>query len=64
MNNMSAHIDANEIVAWLRALPASPRRTFIVHGESAGADSLRHCVEEGPGWPRRAPEYREVARLA
>jgi metallo-beta-lactamase family protein len=64
MNNMSAHADADEIMAWLRALPAPPRHTFIVHGEPAAADALRHRVEEELGWPCRVPEYREVARLA
>lgn len=64
MNNLSAHADADEIMAWLRTFPAPPRKTFITHGEPAAADALRHRIEEELGWTCRVPEYREVARLA
>ncbi|MEW6683889.1 MAG: MBL fold metallo-hydrolase [Nitrospirota bacterium] len=64
MNNISAHADADEIMAWLRTFRTPPRKTFIVHGEPAAADALRHRIEEELGWPCRVPEYREVVRLA
>jgi metallo-beta-lactamase family protein len=63
MNNISAHADADEIIAWLRTFGAPPRKTFITHGEPAAADALRHRIEEELGWACRVPEYREVARL-
>jgi metallo-beta-lactamase family protein len=64
MNNLSAHADADEIMAWLRTFRAAPRRTFITHGEPSAADALRHRIEEELGWACRVPEYREVAHLA
>ncbi|MFZ5863830.1 MAG: MBL fold metallo-hydrolase RNA specificity domain-containing protein [Nitrospirota bacterium] len=64
MNNVSAHADADELMAWLRAVPAPPRLTFLVHGEPAAADALRRRIEHELGWPCRVPEHREVARLA
>lgn len=64
MNNISAHADADEIMAWLKALRTPPRQTYITHGEPAAADALRLRIEEELGWPCRVPEYREVARLA
>ncbi len=33
MNEYSAHGDREELVTWLRALPAAPRDLFVVHGE-------------------------------
>jgi metallo-beta-lactamase family protein len=64
MNNLSAHADADEIMAWLRTFRTPPRKTFITHGEPAAADALRHRIEEELGWACRVPEYREVVRLA
>jgi metallo-beta-lactamase family protein len=64
MNNVSAHADADEIMAWLRQFRSPPRRTFLTHGEPSAADALRHRIEEELGWSCRVPEYREVARLA
>ncbi|HET8760451.1 MAG TPA: MBL fold metallo-hydrolase [Nitrospiria bacterium] len=63
MNNVSAHADADEIMAWLRQFRSPPRRTFLTHGEPSAADALRHRIEEELGWSCRVPEYREVARL-
>ncbi len=63
INNVSAHADADEIMAWLRQFRSPPRRTFLTHGEPAAADALRHRIEEDLGWDCRVPEYREVARL-
>jgi metallo-beta-lactamase family protein len=63
MNNVSAHADADEIMAWLRQFRSPPRQTFLTHGEPSAADALRHRIEEELGWSCRVPDYREVARL-
>jgi metallo-beta-lactamase family protein len=63
MNNVSAHADADEIMAWLRQFRSPPRRTFLTHGEPGAADALRHRIEEELRWDVRVPEYREVAHL-
>jgi metallo-beta-lactamase family protein len=63
MNNVSAHADADEIMAWLKQFLSPPRRTFLTHGEPGAADALRHRIEETLHWDVRVPEYREVAHL-
>jgi len=60
---LSAHADANEIMAWLGQLETSPRETFVVHGEPAASDTLRHRIEEELGWSARVPEFRETVAL-
>jgi metallo-beta-lactamase family protein len=60
---LSAHADATEILSWLRHFDAPPRRTFIVHGEPAASDALRHRIEEELGWPCGAPEHHQTVQL-
>lgn len=64
LDNLSAHADASEILAWLRNFEAPPRETFIVHGEPAAADALRLRIEETLRWKVRVPGYGEKAVLA
>ncbi|MEX0752838.1 MAG: MBL fold metallo-hydrolase [Xanthobacteraceae bacterium] len=54
---LSAHADADEILRWLRGFMAPPRTAFIVHGEPAASDALRHRIEEELGWPCLAPDH-------
>jgi len=63
LDMLSAHADADEIMAWLGNFAAAPRMTFVTHGEPAPADSLRHRIEEELGWPCRVPAYRDEAVL-
>lgn len=60
---LSAHADADGIIAWLRGCVTPPRMTFITHGEPDAADALRHRVEEELRWPCRVPAYRDEAEL-
>jgi len=60
---LSAHADADEILAWLRKFEAAPRTTFITHGEPAASDALRHRIEEELGWTCVVPEYRDEVEL-
>jgi metallo-beta-lactamase family protein len=60
---LSAHADADEIMAWLRGFPRPPTMTFVVHGEPAAADTLRHRIEEELGWAARVPEHGERVAL-
>ena len=59
----SAHADADEILAWLRAAPQPPRRVFVTHGEPDAADALRARIEHELGWPAQFPEYLEHVDL-
>ncbi|KJJ99681.1 mRNA 3'-end processing factor [Burkholderiaceae bacterium 26] len=59
IQNLSAHADANELMAWLRGFTRPPRQTFIVHGEPAASDALRQRIEHELQWSVRMPEYRQ-----
>jgi metallo-beta-lactamase family protein len=60
---LSAHADADEIMAWLGNFTTPPRMTFVTHGEPAASDALRHRVSEELGWACATPEYREEVDL-
>ena len=64
LDMLSAHADADEIMAWLSNFDRAPKRTFITHGEPAASDALRHRIEEELGWSCTVPEYHEEARLS
>lgn len=63
LDSLSAHADAEEIVAWLGNFAAPPRTTFVTHGEPAAADALRLRIEERLGWEVRVPEHGETVEL-
>jgi metallo-beta-lactamase family protein len=60
---LSAHADADEILAWLGNFKHRPKMTFVTHGEPAASDVLRRRIEEELGWVCRVPEYRDEAEL-
>ncbi len=59
----SAHADADELLAWLRAAPRRPRRVFLTHGEPSAADTLRKRIERELGWPAQVADDRESVDL-
>jgi metallo-beta-lactamase family protein len=63
LHMLSAHADADEIMAWLRNFRKPPKRTFITHGEPDAADALRHRIGEELGWSCTVPEYRDTVEL-
>lgn len=60
LEGLSSHADRDELLAWLSALPAAPRKVFMTHGEPVAADALRQAVEERLHWPCAVPDYRDV----
>jgi len=42
----SVHADAEELVAWLLALPEAPETVFVTHGEPESAHALADEVRE------------------
>ncbi len=62
--NLSAHADRDELVAWLRAFKRAPRRVFLTHGEPAAADALRRRIADTLGWQAEAPEHLATVELA
>lgn len=63
IENLSAHADADEIMAWLRPCAQAPRATFVTHGEPDAADALRLRIEEMLGWQASVPAYGDVVTL-
>lgn len=64
IDNLSAHADADQLMAWLAGFARPPRRTFVVHGEPDASDALRQRIERELGWAVTMPEYRQVYRVA
>ena len=60
---LSSHADYAEILMWLRNFKTPPKETFLVHGEPAAADALRHRISEELGWRCSVPDYLETAVL-
>jgi metallo-beta-lactamase family protein len=63
LENLSAHADYEEILAWLGGLARPPRTSFVTHGEPAAADALRLRIVERLGWEARVPDYRDTVVL-
>ena len=63
LDMFSAHADRDELMRWLGGFNQAPRQTFVVHGEPAGSDALRHSIGEKLGWNVRVPEHLERLEL-
>jgi len=64
LHMLSAHADADEILAWLGNFTRPPKMTYLTHGEPAAADALRYRIEHHLGWPVTVPEYKDQFELA
>jgi metallo-beta-lactamase family protein len=63
LDNMSAHADYSEMIAWFKKSGIKPRRVFITHGEASAADEFRRRVNESLGWDCHVPEHNETVKL-
>lgn len=63
LNNLSAHADCNEILAWLKKFHTPPRKVFITHGEPSAATALKETIENTLGWHCVIPEYLQEEKL-
>jgi metallo-beta-lactamase family protein len=61
---LSAHADADEIVAWLKSGTIAPRRTFITHGEQRTAQALQSRIASEFGWTSLVPERGQQTALS
>ena len=57
LTSASAHADSNQLMAWLGALPAAPRRVFVTHGDPEASDRLRYRIEHELRWRALVPEH-------
>ncbi|HEU0187207.1 MAG TPA: MBL fold metallo-hydrolase [Gallionellaceae bacterium] len=63
MDNLSAHADYAEILAWLGKMRRAPRKVFVTHGEASAAAAMAQHIEETLHWPTQVPGYMEVVQL-
>jgi metallo-beta-lactamase family protein len=63
LDSMSAHADADEVLAWLRTAPEAPAAVSVVHGEASAADTLRFRIQDELGWPATVPAQGEGAAV-
>ena len=57
IGGFSAHADWQEVLRWLKDLPAPPRRTFVTHGEIGSANAMAERIQERFGWVVEVPKY-------
>jgi metallo-beta-lactamase family protein len=63
LSSMSAHADADELIAWMRRMPEPPKQVFVTHGEPLASDALRARIERELGWRASVPEHRDTVEL-
>jgi metallo-beta-lactamase family protein len=64
MDTLSAHADADELLAWMRAVDEPPDAVYVTHGEPAASDTLRARIKRELHWPAHVPGHLERVRLA
>lgn len=63
LDNVSAHVDYQEMLNWLSNMKTPPRKVFITHGDSEAALSLQAKIHSVYGWQSVIPEYLQIERL-
>ena len=63
IDSMSAHAGSDELVNWVKNLKSRPRKVFIVHGEPAASEVLRHRLQDELKVDGQLPEYGQAFSL-
>ena len=63
INGFSAHADKEELLEWLSELKNTPRKIFVVHGESDSANEFGEYIREKTGWQVAVPAYQDEVVL-
>ena len=63
LDGFSAHADQGEILRWLGTFKKAPKKTYIVHGESAGANGLADVIQKKLGWDVEIAKFQQKVRL-
>jgi len=59
ISGFSAHADRDELLKWLRGVERTPRKVFVVHGESESATRFGDYLRQETGWQVAVPAYRD-----
>jgi len=63
LTSMSAHADADDIIAWLRPAMTAATRIVLNHGEPGAADTLRRRIADDLGVEARVAEQGETIEV-
>lgn len=63
LEELSAHADRDELIAWLKKMPNKPKKVFIVHGEPEAAQSLQQIINGEMKWDAEIPHHGFCANL-
>jgi metallo-beta-lactamase family protein len=63
IENLSAHADYGEILAWLKRFSKPPGKTFLVHGEPKASEALHRRIAQQLRWDVSVPVYLQKVTL-
>lgn len=63
LENASAHVDHEEMIAWLKQLKHPPKKIFITHGGKESAEALKQEIQQTFHWTCCVPSYLDEATL-
>ena len=63
MGQLSAHAGKSELLRWLGALQAPPKKTWLTHGEPAAAQALQAAIKEKFNWEVAVARYLDTVEL-
>jgi metallo-beta-lactamase family protein len=63
VDELSAHADADGVLAWLRTAPVPPRACYVVHGDPSAAAALAAMIDAELGWCAVVPRHAERVLL-
>lgn len=63
MGQFSAHAGKSELLRWLSGFPASPRQTYLTHGEPAAGQALQTAIQQKFGWKAAVARYLDTVPL-
>jgi metallo-beta-lactamase family protein len=63
IGGFSAHADWQEVIRWLKDLPAPPTRVFVTHGEVGSANAMAQHIRQQFNWTVEVPEHGQQFEL-
>ncbi len=64
LGQFSAHAGQSELLRWLTALPAPPKRTYLTHGEPAAAQALQSAIQQKFRWNAAVARYLDTVDVS